>query len=360
MTAHCPDLGLGHLRLGRELEPAWAVGQEYGAPEGWRDLRTAIAAWERVPLDHIAITTGASLGLVSSLAALNPPYSLLCPRPHYPAYPRVATLLGLDVLYYPLEREHGWLPDPADLRRLLRKDTRAVLWNFPHNPTGSVAGATLLDELATIATDAGLVVISDEVYDGLVYADPGRIAPHGIEGRQLIRLRSFSKQFGIPGERVGYVIADPHWLPAISKAHWALSMSPPATSQALALTLLRNHPNERLRRVRAALARKRDLAFAILDATDCVRADIPDASVFCWVEAPEWPSSSLALASACRRECGVTVVPGAVFGVEFPAYLRLSFAVPDDELREGFSRVVAFLQHAKGDHRSGDDGASAA
>lgn len=345
MTMHC-DLGLGHLRLGCELDPACAAGEEYGPQDGSRGLREAVATWEQVPIEQVAITTGASLGLVSSLAALGPPYSLLCPRPYYPAYSRVAALLGLDVLYYPLERQRGWLPDPGELRRLLRKDTRAVLWNSPHNPTGSVAGPTILRELATIAADAGLVVISDEVYDGLVYGDCGTIARWGVDGHQLIRLRSFSKQFGIPGERVGYVIADPHWLRAVSKAHWALGMSPPATSQALALALLRNHPAERLRHLRTTLARKRDLAFEILRASDCVRADLPDASVFYWVEALDWPSGSLALASACRRDCGVTVVPGVAFGIDSPTYLRLSFAVPDNELLEGFSRVVAFLQQA--------------
>lgn len=345
MTAGVIDLGLGHLRLEPDyLGVPFAHSAEYGPAAGSTELRQAVAAWERVPPDHVAITTGASLGLVAALAALDPPYGVLCPRPYYPPYVKVAGLLGLTVHHYGLDAARRWVPDGSSLRFLTSSAVRTLIWNFPHNPTGAVVEPGLFDQVVALAAASGTTVISDDVYRELVYGDE-RVARVPDGGSScVVRLRSFSKLFAIPGERVGYVIAAPKLVASVARAHWSLGMSPPATSQRIAAAVLMDGPEARVERVRTALAAKRDIAVAILRQCSRARMHVPPAGIFCWIEVPGWTGSSTELADLCGDRAGVVVAPGSAFGVERPAYIRASFAVPDAELRDGLTRLVELIE----------------
>jgi aminotransferase len=345
-TGLVADLGLGHVRIEAQSDLGIAgAGAEYGPPDGLPTLREAVAAWEGVRSEEIAITTGASLGLAATLAILERPGSVLCPRPYYPAYPKLAEMLGLEVIYYYLEPARGWQPDPDRLGQLVREDTRAVLWNFPNNPTGSLPTPALLEVMKDLVRRADLLVISDEVYADFVH--DGAPAPDmaaALGSGAVVRLRSFSKLFGMPGERLGYAVTDPCRLQAISRAHWTLAMSPPTTAQTRALMLLRSKPRRRLQRVRELLAANRDRAVQILAGCDRIKLIVPPAGIFCWLEVVDCRVDSRALAHACAADAGVVVVPGAAFGVDSPTYLRASFAVSEDEVTRGFEALVTFIR----------------
>lgn len=340
------DLGLGHVRLEDAADlAASAPIAEYGPAEGAIALRRAVAAWESVAPEQVVITTGASMGLVASLATLDRPGSILCPRPYYPSYPKVARELGLRVLFYDLSPERSWLPDPEQILGLLEKDTRAILWNFPSNPAGSVPSRELIASVAEIARDRGLEILSDEVYADFLYDGAGRHeARSWFEGTALILLRSFSKIFGIPGERVGYAVTTPERAQAIARAHWTFAMSPPATGQARALAALLSQPDRRIESLRLTLASHRDEALAILARSSRLRAAPPPAGVFLWIGIEDSPHPSEVLARACWTDRGVVVVPGKAFGMEGPAYLRASFAVPRAQLRCGFETLVDWAE----------------
>lgn len=339
------DLGLGHVRLAEAQAPGpLAAGATYGAPAGTPSLRTAVATWERVEAAEVAITTGASLGLAATLAALPRPCSILCPRPYYPAYPKLAKLLGFELIYYDLREETAWNPCLNAVPSLLRDDTRAVLWNIPSNPIGCLPTPEALAGMQEVVQQANLLVISDEVYAD--FAFDGGVVPdmRAVFGREsVVRVRSFSKLFGMPGERLGYVIADPLRLQAISQAHWTLAMSPPATAQSFALWMLGADLERRLREVRLALAENREHAIRILTGCDRIKLVVPQAGTFCWIEILDAPCDASALAQACARRAGVVVMPGSAFGVDSPTFLRLSFAVPQDELLRGLAALVDFL-----------------
>jgi aminotransferase len=341
------DLGLGHVRIPEVQSPAvLGGGAEYGAPAGAPLLREAVATWEKVRAEDVAITTGASLGLVATLAALPRPCSILCPRPHYPSYPRLAEAMGIELIYYELGAETAWNPRIETISRLIRDDTQAILWNFPSNPIGCLPGRDVLAGMREVVQGSNLAVISDEVYADFLYDRaqfPDMRELFGSES--VVRLRSFSKVFGMPGERLGYVIADPPRLEAIWRAHWALAMSPPATAQAIALCLLRSDPERRLLEVRQVLAEHRAYAVSVLSGCSRVNLVVPQAGMFCWFEVIDWPGNSRALARACASEAGVVVMPGSTFGVDTPAYLRVSFAVPRDELIRGLGALVNFLDN---------------
>ncbi|HEX9942100.1 MAG TPA: pyridoxal phosphate-dependent aminotransferase [Thermoanaerobaculia bacterium] len=335
------DLGLGHLRIGA---PTGIAAGEYGPPQGFSNLREAVAAWEGVPIDEVCITTGASLGIVAALAGLQRPCSILCPRPFYPAYPQLAELLGHEILFYDLDRERSWQPDPADLPGLLRADTRALLWNFPSNPTGAVPDPETLAVVREVVQGAGLLVLSDEVYADFLYG--GTVFPDmrsALGPAWTVRVRSFSKVLGMAGERLGYVIAHPDRLSRICRSHWLLAMSPPAAAQAMALAGIRTDPLRRIRELRDKLSGLRDLVGGILAQCDRIRFTAPPAGIFYWIEVLDCPIDSRTLARACATEAGVVVQPGVAFGIEHPVYLRASFAVEREEVARGFEALTDFL-----------------
>ncbi|HKR11330.1 MAG TPA: pyridoxal phosphate-dependent aminotransferase [Pyrinomonadaceae bacterium] len=339
------DLGLGHIKL-NDVAPQTVpiCGFEYGPAEGMPPLREAIAVWEGVSVEEIIVTTGASLGLVAVMATLERPGSILCPRPHYPAYPKVAHMLGFEVIYYDLEEAQQWQPNPEQIARLVRKDTRALLWNFPNNPTGSLPPASLLEGIPSLISRTDLVIISDEVYADLVY--DGVSFPDAkavFKNSPVIRLRSFSKLFGMPGERLGYVIADADRAQMICRAHWSFAMSSPATAQAIALRLLSLEPEKRVEKLCAALADNRNRVMQIL--ADCrrIKCLTPAAGIFCWIEAPNCSLDSRSLARTCASDAGVIVVPGAAFGMDNRTFLRASFAVPKEEAIRGFVALSTLL-----------------
>lgn len=340
------DLGLGHLSVDEIKGPSGTdLGRVYGEAKGLLPLREEVASWEGVSVGEVTITTGASLGLVATLTTLRRPCSILCPRPYYPLYPMVAKLLGIDIIYYELSREYEWQPILTAVRRAIRADTRAIILNFPGNPAGNLPSENLLSQLERVVRDFDLTVISDEVYSDFIYTSqhPRDLRP--IFGHErFVRLRSFSKLFGIPGERLGYVIAHAELLDAIAKAHWALAMSPPATAQTMAHAGLRYGAARRVKELRESLVWKRDYAAEILETSKTVRFKIPDAGIFFWLEIPNSPLDSITLAKTCASIAGVVVVAGAHFGVDPPVYLRASFAVDTDSLSRGFKALTSFLR----------------
>lgn len=340
------DLGLGHVRIAPEhMQAVPGLGTEYGPAEGWPLLRQAIGAWEEIPAEEVALTTGASMGLVATLATLERPCSVLCPRPYYPAYPKALGMLGLRAIYYDLEEKSGWRPDPQRISHLIGTDTRAIVWNFPHNPTGSLADSLLLEEMSELVGAAKLVVISDEVYADFIYNANSFPDVRQIFGRTcVVRLRSFSKLLGIPGERLGYVVAEPSRLKTISQAHWALAMSPPATAQGIALSALHTQLDHRAQELRRLLRENLAVVLQILASYDRIGHTAPAAGVFCWLKVRDCLVDSRTLAHACATHARVVVAPGAAFGIDSPIYLRASFAVPMDEASRGFEALAAFLQ----------------
>ena len=339
------DLALGHVRVGAGPSGGpQTPAREYGPAAGYPGLREAVARWENVAMEEVAITTGASLALVATLATLPRPCSVACPRPYYPAYPAIASAMGMQVAFYDLEPERGWQPAPGALSQCIRPDTRALLWNFPANPTGSLPSTALIDEVHDIVGRHDLLILSDEVYADFVYGDATPSARAEFGSERVVRVRSFSKAFEMPGERLGYVVADPTRSAMISRAHWALAMCPPATAQAQALLALGSGAPSRLALLKATLGANRERVSRILADCSEIRFQVPEAGIFCWIEVVDSPLGSQELAKACAATAGVAVMPGAAFGVQCPVYVRASFAVPEREALLGFAALVRFLQ----------------
>lgn len=330
------DLSLGHVRL---TDPELIVVEpqtRYGPRGGSAELREAIAHRHGVPEDQVTVTTGASMGLVATLASLPARGRVVLPRPYYPPFPRVVEMLGFEPVYYDLRAAGDrWVPDLEQVRQLLATGPAALMWNYPHNPTGALDDEGDHARVLEWAARTGTVVVSDRVYGDIVYHDISsrlRKAPHPNE----VQLHSFSKTYRMSGERLGYAIAAPARASSIEQAHWSLAMSPPAASQTIALRAL-SSGHEPVQRTVAQLGTLRSVAVEAMSRSP-VEMTIPAAGIFLWVGLPGVTTSSKTVAEVCGR-AGVLVVPGAAFGVDDGVYLRISFAVPRDDLVRGLEIV---------------------
>lgn len=342
------DLSLGQVRIG-DAEPLLIEPQaRYGLPGGTRQLREAIAARHGVSVEQVTVTTGASLGLVATLASLPTKGAVLLPRPFYPAFPRVTEMLGFTPTYYDVRAAGDrWAADLDQVHDLLGMSPVAMLWNHPHNPTGALDSDEDMAHVLEWASRSGTLVITDRVYCDIVYdgISPGVMGPpHPSE----VRLHSFSKTYTMAGERLGYAITKPPRIAQIERAHWSLAMSAPAAAQSIAVRALEDgaEPQRllgRLRELRAA-------ALRAIRAWPKLETNVPDAGIFLWIGLPGVTSPSKVVADLCRR-AGALVVPGAEFGLDGTAYLRISFAVPEDELVRGLQIVgrvgTAFVERSR-------------
>ncbi|GAA2103835.1 pyridoxal phosphate-dependent aminotransferase [Kitasatospora saccharophila] len=286
---------------------------------------------------EVVVTNGASQAITAALATLCAPGgTVLVPEPGYPAYRAACRSLGLRTAGY---RVDGTGPDWDGLARAA-PGAAVLLWNFPANPTGTVADPTWYPRLyALLAEHRQLTVVSDEVYEELCF-DAAHRSPAAGAGRsadRFVSVFSFSKGQAMTGFRVGYAHARAELAARIARTHYALSMSVSTVSQLCALAVLRaggDHPASH----RGALLDGRDRLVAGLRAAG-LRVDTPRAGCFAW---PDVSVSGLDAGTWCRTlalRLRVLAVPGTEFGPGSGGRARLSFAVPAQDLAEAVRRI---------------------
>lgn len=336
------DLSLGHVRRPWPREPRAVVPvAEYGSRAGDVDLREALAARHGVAATSVVITTGSSMAITAALASHRPP-SVLLPTPYFPAFPRIVSLLGLDGRCYEARDGEG-AANAADAARLVRRHPGGtIVWNYPHNPTGAIDDPERRAEVLAAVHEAGGEMIQDLVYSDLTYSP--WVPPSGAPVDGEVRVYSLSKSHGLAGERIGYVIATEARAQEVERAHWALAMSPPATSQALAVAALDDASGPS--RLLQELHQLRDEACGRLRQDGGVVVHPPDGGIFLWIEVPGLGIGGDSLAALCHQ-AGLLVVPGSAFGVGESAVVRLSFAVDREALMTGIDLFLALLDRIR-------------
>lgn len=343
------DLGLGHVHLPMPAVVVDTLRREAGgislyAPQrGLGRLRSAVAR-RLHPTQagrDVLVTLGASGALAASLAAhLGPGDGVLVPDPGFPNYRTIVEARGMDVLPYRLVPERGFLPDMDELASLA-PDARAIVWNFPHNPTGAVAPMTLVESLVDVADEHDLLILSDEVYTDLVWDPDGSVGPAQVGGQaRTIVVGSCSKTFAMAGHRIGWAVAPPALLEPVRRVHWAEHMSPPTLGQQAATAAL-DALDDVLPPLRRTLLASRDAALAELDGSSLVDHE-PGGAFYLWLDIGESATSPADYAAGIAREYAVTVMPGEAFGDTGAHRVRVSFAAPPGAVASGCRRVRAY------------------
>ncbi len=323
----------------------------YTSNHGLLELRQAIVAHlrrlyevEYDPRSEVLVTVGVSEGLdLACRAILEPGDEVIVPEPCFVSYgPAVRLAHGVAV---PLETraEHGFVPQPAELEALITPRTKAILLGSPSNPTGSVIPRETFQSLVDLAVAHDLVLISDEIYDRLIYDGTEHVCVAALVGARdrTILLNGFSKAYAMTGWRVGYACAPADILAAMVKIHQYSMMCASIMSQDAAFEAL--HRGERAVKdmVQAYNQRRRVLVagFNRLGLT----CHEPKGAFYTF---PSIQSTGLDSETFCQRlldEQKVAVVPGNAFGLGGEGHVRATYAASLDELAEALRRIEAFL-----------------
>lgn len=319
----------------------------YTSNYGLLELREAIAEYyTKFGLnsnpDNVLITTGVSEGVDLALRAiLNPGDAVLIPEPCYVSYTPLTILAGGKPVSIPTD------PDfKINYERIAQyaKDTspKAIMINYPNNPTGVSYTRKELEEIADAAVEFDMVVLSDEIYAELSYQDKhiSIASLNGMEDRTIV-LNGFSKAFAMTGFRVGYAIAPEDILSGMLKIHQYSMLCAPVTAQIGALEALRNGDDE-LERMRTEYLRRRN--FFVKKLRTVLEVNMPEGAFYVFPSIKSTGLSSEEFAEKLLFEKNVAVVPGNAFGECGEGYIRCAYAVSMEKLREAAERIIEFVE----------------
>jgi aspartate aminotransferase len=344
-----PDFPTSEHVVEAAYEAARAGRTRYAPNAGLPELREALA--DKVTrrngyeahLDQVVVTQGGIQALyLVLLALLEPGDEVLLPDPAWPNFRMIAHLLGAHVLSYPLVAEGDFLPRLEDLERLVTPRTRAILVNSPSNPLGTVLPRELVEALLAFARRQGLWFISDEVYDEVVFDDIFVSAASIADpSDRLVSVYSFSKVYAMTGWRVGYLVAPPDMAKLLTGMQEPIisCVNTPAQMAALAAV---TGPQDVVGKMREAYRTRRDELLEILDRGGLPSSQ-PSGAFYVWTDVSEAGVPSMDFARSLIEREHVAVAPGGAFGELGEGYVRLSLASSREDLLDGASRLVRFV-----------------
>ena len=317
----------------------------YTQSNGTIDLRGAIASlYPGAGLDHIEVTNGGSeANFITTFNLIEPGDEVVMLVPNYMQTWGLSRAFGGTVRQWPLVEDHHagrWRADLNALEQLVTARTKLIVICNPNNPTGARLTTTDLDGIARIADRHGAWILSDEVYRG---AEIDGLETASMWGRspRVIVTSGLSKAYGLPGLRIGWIVAPPSLLASLWSYHDYVTIAPGALSDRLARVALKpERRNRLLERTRDILRRNLPLIEAWLTEAGGFRWIRPEAGAIVYVHY-DYDINSTELVTRLREEQSVLVVPGDHFGMD--RYLRLGFGEPPEYNRAGLGRLKALL-----------------
>jgi aspartate aminotransferase len=320
----------------------------YGPSAGLPKLREKVAEryQDRDPdttRENVIITGSGSEGLMSAALTLyDAGDEVLVPDPGFVLYAPHVRLAGATPVPYALDEKHGYLPDLNELEKLVSSRTRAIVVNSPSNPTGAVFPEAMVERIVSFAERHELTVISDEVYEEMVYE--GRFASFWGRGDRTVVVNSFSKTLAMTGWRLGFVVAPRALAVEINKIHYHVMACPSTPVQVAVLAGLESDMAATHAMVREFRAR-RAIVVAALNRTPGLHC-VPPAGAFYAFPRFTWPTSAPEVAGALLQR-GLITTPGDAFGSRGAKHLRISFAASRSNLKKGLTILRSYAQETR-------------
>ncbi|MBP7120598.1 MAG: aminotransferase class I/II-fold pyridoxal phosphate-dependent enzyme [Methanolinea sp.] len=325
-------------------------GTSYTSNRGLQSLREALSRYlhEHYHLSYdpdgeMIITTGVSEGLdIAIRAIVDPGDEVLVAEPCYVSYPPCVTLAGgIPVPVQCVEKDHFCL-NPDRLMEKISGKSKALIINFPNNPTGAVMRSEDLKAMADIVCDHDLILISDEVYAELTYE--GRHVASATVGdlaERTITLNGFSKAYAMTGWRIGYLCAPKDICDAALKIHQYVMLCAPVMGQVAALEGIRRGEEEKDRMIREYHVR-RNLFVESLNRIG-LPCHLPEGAFYAFPSVEKSGLTDYEFAERLLKEEHVAAVPGSVFGSGGEGHLRCAYAVSRKDLNEAVMRMEQFI-----------------
>lgn len=292
---------------------------------------------------EVLVTVGVSEGLDLALRAiLNPGDEVLIPEPCYVSYSPCTLFAGGVPVPIGSDASTGFRVAAAALEAAITPRTRAILLNFPNNPTGATLRRRDLEQIAALAERHDLIVISDEIYSDLTY-DSSHVCFAGLPGMQnrTILLNGFSKAFAMTGWRIAYAAGPPDLVAAMTKIHQYTMLAAPITSQKAALEACRSGEPEMEAMVAEYNERRRFFVKGLNEiGLECL---MPEGAFYVFPSVRSTGLSGEEFAEQLLAEERVAVVPGTAFGRGGEGHVRCSYAASLEQIREALVRMERFV-----------------
>ncbi|MFW5943535.1 MAG: pyridoxal phosphate-dependent aminotransferase [Chloroflexota bacterium] len=324
---------------------------QYTSNSGTIELRRALSQHlQRLynvryePEDEIIITVGVSEALYLAMTALiDPGDEVIIPEPCFVSYAPEVTFAGGTPVMVPTYVENDFRVTAETIAAAVTPRSKALLLGYPNNPTGAVMTRDVMADIAALAQERDLLLISDEIYDQLVYGIEHVCVP-GLDGVQerTILLGGFSKDYAMTGWRIGYACAPAPLLAAMRKVHQYTIMSAPTTAQAAAIVAL-EQGQVYVERMREEYDRRRRL---IVDGFNTLGLGCyePRGAFYAFPSIERSGMSSDEFAMRLLEEEEVAVVPGEAFGKSGAGYVRASYATAYEQIEEALNRIESFMR----------------
>lgn len=320
----------------------------YTSNYGLIELRQAIArklardnAIQADPHKEIIVTVGTNEAIsMTMLGLLNPGDEIIIPDPMWPHYLYCAALAGARVVSLPLLESNQFQPDPDALEKLITTRTRMIVLNSPHNPTGMVIQDDILRAIIHIIEKHGLLLLSDEIYEHILYDDAQHISPGAFESirEQTITVNGFAKAYSMTGWRLGYVVANPSIISSLIRVHQYTTSSATSFAQAGGIAAL-DGPQECVKEMVAQFAQRRVVLMRGLSQIPGISCVKPSGAFYAFPNISRLSSNSMQAASDLLEQTGVALVPGSTFGNHGEGYLRISYACSIEDIQQGMQRM---------------------
>ncbi len=297
------------------------------------------------PVDEILITVGVSEALYLTMTALlDPGDEVIIPTPCFGAYQAEVILAGGVAVEIPSRMENNFQLDPDEVRAAITPRTKIIFIGYPSNPTGAVAEREVLVEVARIAEEHDLLVISDEIYDRLVYGFQHVCFPALGESiqRRTILLGGFSKSHAMTGWRIGYAAGPAEIIQGLLRVHQYTIMSAPTTAQDAALqAILQGEPH--VEQMVAEYDRRRKLIVSGMNRLGLTTFE-PRGAFYAFPRVAASGMDDETFADKLLQEEHVAVVPGNAFGPGGAGFVRCCYATAYEQIEEALQRMERFMQ----------------
>ena len=323
----------------------------YGPAAGEPKLRNAIADKLQADnglcygADNIIVTNVGKHSLYNlMMAMIAPGDEVIIPAPYWVSYPEMVKLAGGTPVIVETTLENGFKITPGQLKAAITPQTRLFVLNSPSNPTGSVYSPDEIRALAQVVVEANLWVVSDEIYEKILYDDAqhlsiGAVSPEAFE--HTIVSNGFAKAYAMTGWRVGYLAGPVELIKAASKIQGHATSNVCTFAQFGAIAALES-PQDCVEEMRQAFAKRRDYIVDAIRAIPSLACADPQGAFYIYVDMSQLGIKSIDFCTALLEEKHVATIPGIAFGAEYT--LRMSYATDLDTIKKGIERLDAFVR----------------
>jgi aspartate aminotransferase len=335
----------------------------YTPANGIPELRSAIGTtYQRIhgyrfSPEQVIISNGAKHALSTALAALcGPGDEVIIGAPYWVSYSDLVEMVGGRPVIVPTAQDRDFKLDAAQLRAAITPRSRIFIMNSPSNPTGTVYSRAELEELADVALEAHLTILSDEIYERLTYGDARATCFATVRpglADQTITISGVSKSYAMTGWRMGWAIGPPHAVKAMTSVQSQQAGCPSSISQYAALAALEGD-QRCVEDMRREFESRRQLVCRRLSAIPGIVCPTPDGAFYAFFNMSSYFGKSMGgkritdsatFCQAALESAGVSLVQGSAFGAE--GYVRLSFAASKEQLCAGLDALEQLLQSAR-------------